>query len=55
MTKAVIKLKDGNFVNIEANHFEIEKGSLIVKNKDLIVAVVKVKDINACYICETSR
>ena len=50
MTKAVIKMKDGNFINIEANHFEIEKGSLLVKNNEKLVAIVKVKELLSCHI-----
>ena len=52
MSKAVIKMKDGNFINIVANHFELEKGSLLVKNNDKLVAMVKVKEITSCHISE---
>ena len=52
MTKAVIKLKDGNFINIEADCFELDKGSVFVKNSGRLVAIVKVKEIVSCHISE---
>ena len=52
MTKAVIKMKDGNFINIKANYIELYKDSILVFENENLVAIVKVKEITSCHISE---
>lgn len=50
MKKVVIHLKDGNYVNVEADTIEIEKGNVIVKNGEDIVAITKIKELVSCHM-----
>ena len=52
MKKVVIKFKNGEFINIEADTIEIEKSDIIVKNNEKIVAVSKTKEIISCHMSE---
>lgn len=50
MKKVVIHLKDGNYVNVEADTIEIEKGNVIIKNGEKIVAITKIKELVSCHL-----
>lgn len=45
-------MKDGAFVNIEADTIEFEKSNIIVRNNGKIVAVAKTKEIVSCHLSE---
>lgn len=50
MKKVVIHLKDGNYVNVEADTIEIEKGNVIIRNGEKIVAITKLKEMVSCHM-----
>ena len=50
MSKIVIKMKDGSYINIEADSLAFEKGMVFAKNGTKLVAIVKIKEILACHI-----
>jgi hypothetical protein len=50
MKKVVIHLKDGNFVNVEADTIELAKSYIIVKNGEKPVAIAKIKEIVSCHM-----
>lgn len=52
MKKVVIKFKNGEFINIEADTIEIEKNDIMVRNKGKIVVVTKTKEIISCHLSE---
>ena len=52
MTRAVIKLKDGTYINVTANWFDIDKGMLLVRNDDIIVAIVRIREVMSCHLSE---
>lgn len=52
MTKTVIKFKDDSFINIEADNIELEKGKLLVKKREKLVAVIKLNEVISCHISE---
>ena len=50
MRKVVIKYKNGEFINIEADTIELDKSKIIVKNNNEIVVVTKMKEIISCHL-----
>ncbi len=52
MKKVVIKFKNGEFINIEADTIEIDKSNIIVSNNGKIVVVTKTKEITSCHLSE---
>ena len=52
MGKVVIKLKNGDFINIGADTIDIDKNDIIVRNNEKIVAVTKTKEIVSCHLSE---
>lgn len=52
MTRAVIKLKDGTYINVSANRLELRKSLIMVWNDEELVAIVKSKDVITCHISE---
>lgn len=52
MKKVVIKFKNGEFINIEADTIEINKSDIIVSNNGKIVVVAKTKEIISCHLSE---
>ena len=52
MTKTVVKFKDDRFINIEADSIELEKGKLLIKKKEQLVAIIKLSEIISCHISE---
>ncbi len=55
MKKVVIKMKDGDYVNILADELQFEKSNIIAKNEGKVVAVVKAKEIVSCYLSVQMR
>ena len=45
-------MKDGNYVNIVADELEFEKSNIIAKDEGKVVAVVKAKEVVACYLSQ---
>lgn len=52
MTRLVIKLKDGTFINVSANSLDFNKGYIMARNGETVVAIVKAQEIISCYISE---
>ena len=52
MMKVVIKFKNEDFINIEADTIEVKNNDIIVRNIGKIVAVAKLKEIVSCHLSE---
>lgn len=52
MNKVVIKFKNGEFINIEADTITLDKSNIIVSNNGKIVVVAKLKEITSCHLSE---
>ena len=52
MNKVVIKFKNGEFINIEADTITIDKNDIIVSHNGKIVVVAKLKEIISCHLSE---
>lgn len=52
MSKVVIKFKNGDFINIEADTIEIKNSDIVCSKYGKIVAVAKTKEIISCHLSE---
>ena len=54
MNKVVIKFKNGEYINVEADTIEltINKSDIVVKNNGVIVAIAKIKEVVSCHLSE---
>lgn len=52
MSKVVIKLKNNEFINIEADTIEIGKSDIIVSHNGKIVVIAKIKEVISCHLSE---
>lgn len=50
MSKLIIKLKDGSYININADCLDYRKGYIMAWDGDIIVAIVKAKETISCHI-----
>lgn len=52
MTRVIIKLKDGTFININADCIDIRDGWIMAWNGEFVVAIVKADEVVSCHISE---
>lgn len=52
MQRAVIKLKDASFINIYANAIDLREGWVMAWHDDMLVAIVREDEVEACYLSE---
>ena len=50
MSKLIIKLKDGSYININADCLDYRKGYIMAWDGDTIVAIVNAKEVISCHI-----
>ena len=55
MNKVVIAFKNKDYINIIADTMEVDKGNIIVKSDNKVVAVVKIKEIISCHLSVQHR
>lgn len=55
MKRAVIRFKDGSYINIPAEGLEIHKNTIMVWKDAYIVAIVKTNEIISCHISEQAE
>jgi hypothetical protein len=48
--KVVIRFKDGEFINVEADYIEMNGKDIVVWNDDNIVAITNTKEIVSCHM-----
>lgn len=52
MSKVVIKLKNGDYINVEADYIEMQGKVIVVWNDDEIKAITNTKEIVSCHMSE---
>lgn len=52
MTKVVIKLKNGDYINVEADYIEMNGKDIIIWLDDNIKAITNTKEIISCHMSE---
>lgn len=52
MKRLVIKLKDGTYVNVNADCLDYRKGFIMAWCGDTLVAIVNAKETTSCHISE---
>lgn len=52
MPRAVIKLKDGTHINVTANFLDLDKDLILVRDNDMVVAIVKTREVISCHLSE---
>lgn len=52
MTRAIIKFKNGDHLNIQADCIDLRDGWVMAWRGDLIVAFVRDEVVDACYLSE---
>ena len=50
MKKVVIKFKNGEFINVEADYIELNGKDIVVWDDDNIVAITNTKEIVSCHM-----
>lgn len=53
--RAVIKLTDGNHINIEANYIRFDEDFISAWSDDKCVAIVRVELVNVAYLSKGSK
>ena len=52
MSRCIIKLKDGEYINIPADCIDLRDGWLYAWSGDYIVLIVNAEQVLACYLSE---
>lgn len=55
MQRAIIKLKDASFINICANAIDLRDGWVMAWYDDMLVAIVRGDEVEACYLSEKKK
>ena len=50
--RAIIKCKDGTYINIPSDRIDLRDGFVMAWNGDYLVAVVRADDVSVCYLSE---
>ena len=52
MTRCIIRFKDGEFLNRDADCIDLRDGWVMAWNGEALVVIAKAEDVNVCYISE---
>jgi hypothetical protein len=52
MSRVVIKFKDGEHINLQADCIDIRDGWIMAWRGDALVVVANADEVNVCYISE---
>lgn len=52
MSRVVIKFKDGEHINLQADCIDLQDGWILAWRGDAIVVIAKADEVNVCYMSE---
>lgn len=52
MTRLIIRFKDGEHINLQADCIDLRDGWIVAWQGDNIVVIAKADEVNVCYLSE---